>query len=365
MTKQNNLLTVEYCCANTYRAPKTNERLVGIEIEVEHCAPLASAIIKATKEKCWETRNDDSLRDGGVEFVSHPIPIEKVPSAIRSLYDAGGNFWKSSPRTGIHVHIDCRDFTVQDIKSLIVTYSLLEPALFNFIGAEREENIFCVPWYRASTDIRQASNGMLDREEITDVLSHFDYSLCKYSALFMQPLSKYGTVEFRHAPTWDNASKVINWAFACHELVSFAKANSAESVYARFKNGGDLFPYFVLGPNFACKNYEDLVKSKDCEYLVLEFLSKEGGSKWNRMRDKLPDKIKLKNPDVQTKKRIKITPSVFDTQVFQQAASAAQQQMQSQFIAQTSGEEVLESHTFSNTLDDYGDVTFDDTEPQP
>jgi hypothetical protein len=84
------------------------------------------------------------------------------------------------------------------------------------------------------------------------------------------------------------------------------------------------------------------------------------------MRDKLPDKIR-KNPDVPTNKRIKITPSVFDTQVFQQATSAAQQQMQSQFIAQTSGEAVLESHIFNAgaILDDYGDVTFDDTEPQP
>ena len=56
-----------------YKAP-----LVGIEVEVENVAQVDNL----RPAHSWRVENDGSLRNGGVEYISHPTEPKDVESII-------------------------------------------------------------------------------------------------------------------------------------------------------------------------------------------------------------------------------------------------------------------------------------------
>lgn len=212
------------------------DRLVGIEIEVENApgilltdpeAPTRPPLVGATE---WSAIKDGSLRNNGAEFVSFPMPVSRVESAVKSLFSfktAHKMAWAGSVRTGIHVHVNVRDFDQAGLQNFLVTGTLIEPALFGFVGKDREECIYCVPWYRAPGDAKHAAYLLAPSQTspFCNRLGHMTQSLAKYSSIFMAPITRIGTVEFRMAPTWMDEEKIVKWANICERVVSYAKCS--------------------------------------------------------------------------------------------------------------------------------------------
>jgi len=187
------------------------DRMVGIEIEVEDFGYDDPTPID------WGSEEDGSLR-GGREFITDPTLMSDVPRIVDNFYDEFyRNRWTSSARTSTHVHVDMRDFNLEELRTSLVVYSLLEPAMMQHVGVLREANIYCVPWYRASSDVdiiaAYINSGAAHR---TSML----YETCKYSALYLEPLRRFGTIEFRHAPTYLSGDTLKQWVNICHDVAT-------------------------------------------------------------------------------------------------------------------------------------------------
>lgn len=189
--------------------PSSQQKL-GIEIEVENVRALE--LEGHTASQYWSVTGDGSLRNGGVEFVSKVLLADQFESALRSFY----SLWEpkhmhASIRCGIHVHMNCLQLKIPDLAGIFTTYALLEPFLMGYCGDLREENIYCVPWYRSTPEADKAAVLVKDPKERFTVLRQTVAHACKYAALNFGPLQRFGTLEFRHAPTWETIEPTTAW----------------------------------------------------------------------------------------------------------------------------------------------------------
>lgn len=257
------------------RNPMTprQEQMYGIEVEYENYRSMG---ILPTGWG-WLTTDDGSLRNAGVEFLTPGAwTFDQSVEQIRNLWTAAEQHgWQSSIRTGIHVHVNCLDYTLEQLGGILATYALLEPVLFRLCGPEREEGIYCVPWYRADDEAEAA------QEVITGAYLRAN-NTCKYSALYLQPLLRFGTIEFRHAPTFLQASDMLLWLSVIDALVRYGKGCTAKGVVDRFDSVGadqwfeGVFPrHLVTAIRDRCeKSIEDIVDEVDamaCAETLLPF----------------------------------------------------------------------------------------------
>lgn len=202
-------------CRNQYDAPPPSEaRLFGVEIEVENGVNMPTDIWNRTYR--FRTTEDGSLRNGGREYITLPGTYrETLRSTAAWCRYAATREWHSNHRTGIHVHVDMRDLELAQVAGVCAAYAAFEPLFFAVAGADREENIYCVPWYRAT-----------DQARIVRLMSKDVYDFegaVKYSALYLGPLARFGTIEFRHAPTWQDAKDIRRWVTMISRLVEWSK----------------------------------------------------------------------------------------------------------------------------------------------
>jgi hypothetical protein len=205
---------------------------VGIELEYEECKGSVSSISPA-----WYTDIDHSLRTGGIEFITQPIQRHHVHDIVESMVMAAkGVKAKVTPRCGLHVHVNVTDLTWNELYRFTTLYTLLEPHLFNEWAPGREISHFCVPtwtntaltefmyvdgqklrngiqipgttgspsWAKAAAYLSKG-NSMGRRAELSIL------STPKYAALNMAALKKFGTLEFRQAPSSLSVKFIEDW----------------------------------------------------------------------------------------------------------------------------------------------------------
>jgi len=185
--------------------------LVGVEIELERVARIN--IHDVIFHEYWNTVEDGSLRDGGMEFVlSRPFAGYDLETAL-ILFDKNvsksGHGMRASSRTSVHVHIDIRDLTFAQLTRFVCIYSVFEDCLFNMVGKNRSGNIFSTSLSNAEGELRRL--GMYGEtptdRQAQDIFAHFT----KYSACNLQAVRTYGSLEFRnHEGTYD-INRIIKW----------------------------------------------------------------------------------------------------------------------------------------------------------
>lgn len=188
-------------------------QLYGVEIEVENVHQVRW--IDGTR---WRTVPDGSLRNNGMEFVSDPLTRADMLRELATYYrNAALLGYQPHVRTGIHVHADMRWRTLEQVAAICTLYSALEPAMFELCGPQREEGIYCVPWYRSTDDVRLLREAR-DETRAARVERQMT-STCKYSALYLEPLRRFGTIEFRAAPTYQTFPEMARWLTTIHRLI--------------------------------------------------------------------------------------------------------------------------------------------------
>jgi hypothetical protein len=211
----------------------------GIEVEAERFSTaeltrlmegIPSSIEKlAALRPYWSATTDGSLRHNGVEWISKPLNMILSEQALNLLYDAmDDGLFQSSVRAGIHVHANMAPVTNVEFVQALRSYAVLEPLLFRYVGVAREQNIYCVPLYRAVNEQRLWVRiaGLLSGNAFRTRADHqMCYALirecCKYSALNISTFIRLGTFEFRHAPTFDRRDEALNWLRLVHEVSMF------------------------------------------------------------------------------------------------------------------------------------------------
>lgn len=145
----------------------------------------------------WRLTSDGSLRNNGVELISDPIWGEDINAALDSLQEIiarSGNTPEFSERTSVHIHLDVRSLTTLQLFNLLVLVVIFERTLVRYCGGSREENIFCLPFYKAEYSMAALS-------KITDTNTDFLHNLdntFKYNGFNIKPVGTQGSVEFRY-----------------------------------------------------------------------------------------------------------------------------------------------------------------------
>lgn len=173
-----------------------------------------------------DAHRDGSLRNNGIELVTPPLRGENVSTAIRymcTLADEQG--WQASNRAGIHVHIDVQTLTIPELLNVLATYTLVEPALFRWIGEGRHDSLFCKAWTDDSVT-----------EELEQYIQHLNMierdgggalwrMHTRYTALNLESIRKYGTIEFRQMRSTLDPDRMIKWCNIIQVMRSWAVAN--------------------------------------------------------------------------------------------------------------------------------------------
>lgn len=235
--------------------------LLGIEVEVENIRNWIPPL-----EYYWQAKEDHSLRNNGIEFTSIPLRGHQVEYALKYLNAMihADNDPVYSPRTSIHVHLNVRDMTINQLRTLVLLYSIFERHFFHIAGTKRESSIFCVPMYKTTQP-----------GKLSDVYYNCNH-YSKYSALNVgtirgnnQGLPKYGTIEFRHLYGTDDIPTIINWINNILKLRKASTRYNFEELLEKVKTMNTTSEYISLYKE-VFEEFADLNKmlKHDFEYCV-------------------------------------------------------------------------------------------------
>lgn len=189
--------------------------LYGLELEIENVPNWDEMLVHGMRSV-----EDGSLRNDGREFLTSPSTFSVQRHILERFFDKNKLTDKNySERCSIHVHANCQDLTREQLGALCMLYQVYERLLFNFVGDDRDKNIFCIPWdqttltYNVVNNIEKDSFGSLKQWQ-------------KYTALNLLPLFSLGTVEFRHMSGTNDLEKISIWLNLIGGLFQYARKNS-------------------------------------------------------------------------------------------------------------------------------------------
>lgn len=256
---------LEYVPDKTFVLPTC---VVGVELELENILDfmfkrkLATEVQRNNRDASpykltayplnnwWELHQDGSLREGGIEFVSHQLFGKDLLNGITSLE----SFLKTisqevkinaSKRCSLHVHLDFRDFSTEEIVAFYTIYAIFERPLFRYIAKDRINNPFTIPLFRLNqfSDLLGQLYYHSSKEDgnVMSAMQNFD-SHNRYSAVNLNALIKYGSIEFRHSKAMYDSTRIIEWINLLMCLKKFAINNTPERIieYAKTAPTSDL-----------------------------------------------------------------------------------------------------------------------------
>ena len=166
----------------------------------------------------WNIVRDGSLRRGSEFIFKEPYKGANIISALESM----NNFLSihrrnnmipiASDRCSVHVHLDARDLDEVSLNNLILIYLFVERILFQYVSPTRIKNNYCRPLSDSSFKFTMNElKSVAINKQIGSLVSIINNSCDKYSALNMRPLTKFGSVEFRHHEGTTDMNKVKEW----------------------------------------------------------------------------------------------------------------------------------------------------------
>lgn len=237
----------------------STQGMVGIEIEVENMKKGVHL------EAYWDVKNDGSLRNHGMEFVSVPLQIKQVQLALDHVYTQmnADNAPDFSNRTSVHIHVNCRDLTQDQIFNFVLLYAIFEKHFYQVAGTRRMNSIFCVPLFRTN-----------QMETINDVIYRMNPNWQKYCGLNLLPLfannvtQGYGTIEFRHLYGTSSQQEILEWINDILCLRKFACEISKDNLLAAIKEMNTTSSYLSMYSQVFAKGRRLLSHKKDFEECV-------------------------------------------------------------------------------------------------
>ncbi len=214
----------------------------GIEIEVESVVDRY-ALERPVSQYDWRAVSDGSLRNDGAELISPPSTIahleEALPVVYKSMHNQGATV---SVRTSTHVHMDMLHRTKAEVLAIAAFYSLVEPSLYAMLPSDREQGIYCVPWYRAPDEAFKLVGALTTGAGFRSELGRS----VKYTGLNVGALREHGTLEFRMAHVFDTAEQLLDWIHVLHTVVVIGTAfGSPDDVVNAIATHGlaEIWPY--------------------------------------------------------------------------------------------------------------------------
>jgi len=216
---------------------ESNAYIFGIEVEVEN---VPNPIINAIYRPYWTLTIDNSLRNNGMEYVSVPLKMNQIEGAIDQLNGSLPTNREFSLRTSVHVHMNVRDLTMEQITNLLLIYTAVEEMLFRWVGQDRDKNVFCVKLL----DTEYADTYMRLQTNPNDTVHYWN----KYTALNLHPIEEKGTVEFRHMHGTSDKYRLMSWINILACMKTAAKKYSLATLIRELQemNSSSNYEVFVM-----------------------------------------------------------------------------------------------------------------------
>lgn len=192
-----------------------SDRHIGMELEVENAGSLQST-------PCWNVIYDGSLRNEGRELVlRQPLAGTDIRRALNELRGSlhTNPALHTSERTSLHVHVDVRDLSMEQVQNILLVYVATESALYKMGGKNRYDNIYC-PGITAA--LEQAN---LMRKLLSDDVSSFEravYEWNKYTGINLHSIAERGSIEFRAHEGTTDIRRIYTWVNVLLTMVEYA-----------------------------------------------------------------------------------------------------------------------------------------------
>jgi hypothetical protein len=263
-----------------------NPRLIGAEPEINNIKQLGKSRALQEAIDKW---GDLVVEDGSIGVQPTAFEINTQPSGgdlfldhMKDLCDGLAKMdAQPSQKCGIHIHIDCSDYTMYDLRRLIEIYVKTERALFDLCHPYRlnyQYSKVCGKFLMKKglpinpREFRQALNETL-YEEPTKLLTNENYLAAyhgvrkgstnyrnhihlyrqssaatlanakkakgnphRYNAFNVHSFFIRKTIEFRHHEGTSNYEDIVGWAQVLQELVSDALRMTNAQVQALPRN---------------------------------------------------------------------------------------------------------------------------------
>ena len=214
------------------RTHGTTDRLVddrvfvGLELELEQMAHLVPMNLRSTlvQSNFWRYHYDDSLRDCGTELImaiptGEPLRGADIIEALEVLREVLDT-WKAvsgrtpaiSKRTSTHVHIDVRDFDIEQIQRYAMLWVVFEEVLFNWSAPKRARNNYSRSAMEFP-DVEEQFGQLFDLSPgHPGNMYHFiNENGRKYDALNLYSMVNLGTLEFRAMGGCYDPDRLLEW----------------------------------------------------------------------------------------------------------------------------------------------------------
>ena len=172
--------------------------------------------------RTWQINRDSSVSRNyipGAEVVSRILPatdegFAELTQACNLIAGAGATVNRTC---GMHVHVDVRDLSVDEIRNVAIAYMRFQDAIDSVVPRSRRgTNQYC----RHLSSSYFSVDEMTARLERASTVSAMDYTLGgKYRVLNLSKFPYTGTIEFRQHSGTVEAEKAVAWARWCVAFV--------------------------------------------------------------------------------------------------------------------------------------------------
>lgn len=210
-----------------------SQRYIAAEIEVDgmhgHLTEIRSSFKDLNKViKKWNASvvRDGSLSGDGFEINTAPARGISFENQIQEICNSISANAIITERCGLHIHVDARDLTYEDIKALIALYKSIERGLFLTQPKERRKSEYCLPCgdiYSKESDLDYAVYSKEHSKERIEEMKKNKYATARYFALNLHSWFYRGTVESRLHTGTVNAEEIIAWGSLLAMMLDAAK----------------------------------------------------------------------------------------------------------------------------------------------
>lgn len=219
---------------------------IGVEIELENIHYYNHNPIYPNIYTFWKTVEDGSLREGTEFIFKEPMVGANISEALRVLseflskYKKNGKGVQVSDRCSVHVHLDIRDLTNDELTNLILIYIFVERLLFHYINPTRAKNNYCRPLTDSSFKFIMGKISECNKYDHPNsrIINLVTAECDKYSALNILPIYNYGSVEFRHHHGTTDTSQIKKWINIILAIKNCARSVSIETLIKSYESSG-------------------------------------------------------------------------------------------------------------------------------